>query len=240
MVGAMKPAFYVIAIFVASFLSSVAEGAERRYSLTDFERVQIDGPFQVRLSTGLSTAGSATGSPEALERVSVEVQGSTLRVRPNRSGWGGFPGQSSGPAPVITIRTRTLRAAVVNGSGSLSIDKAAGLRVELTVAGSGRLTVAAVQADNLAITMLGAGKLSLAGKAKQVKAVLQGSPELDAPGLSVDDLQLTTESAGNVALAAVHTAKVRSTGAGDVIITGPAACTVEALGAGTVRCGRTR
>jgi hypothetical protein len=224
-------------LLLALFLSAPAVAAERNYSLTDFDRVRIEGPYQVRLTTGLATGGSASGSQQALEAVSVEVQGSTLRVRPNRSTWGGYPGQSSGPPPVITLRTRNQRAASVSGSGSLAIDKARGLQLDLALAGSGRLSVGALDTDRLTIAMLGSGKMSLAGKAKQLKATIQGSAELDAQGLRADELQLGAETAGPIRLAAGRSAKVKNSGAGDVTIAGSAACSVEALGTGTVRCG---
>jgi hypothetical protein len=232
----MKPALFLLSLVAVS----PAAAAERRYSLTDFERVQLEGPYQVRLTTGLASGGSASGSEQALDRVSVEVQGSTLRIRPNRSAWGGYPGQGPGPPPVIVVRTRALRSASVSGAGSLVVDKARGLRIDLSVAGSGRLAIGNVDADNLGITMIGSGKVSLAGRARQLKAVLQGSAELQAPGLKADDVQITAETAGNVALAASRSVKLRSTGAGDVTISGTAACTVEALGSGTVRCGTAR
>ena len=230
----MRLAPFLLALATATPVAA----AERSYSLTDFERVVIEGPYQVRLTTGLASGGSASGAEQALDRVSVEVQGSTLRIRPSRSSWGGYPGQAAPPPPVILVRTRTLRSAAVNGSGSLTVDKASGLRVDLSVAGSGRLAVASVDTDNLSVTMIGSGKVSFAGRAKQLKAMLQGGAELQGPRLVADDLQLNAETSGNVALAVRRSAKVRSTGAGDVTITGAAAaCTVEALGSGTVRCG---
>jgi hypothetical protein len=233
MVGGMKRALLCL---VAAAMPAAA--AERRYSLTDFDRVQIEGPIRVRLATGLPTSGSATGSQQSLDSISVEVQGSTLRVRPNRSSWGGYPGGTKPPPPLVTISARGLRSATVNGSGGLSVDKARGLRLDLTLTGSGKIAIGAVDVDNLGVTIIGAGTVSLAGRAKQGRIIVQGTGELAAPALRVDDVQATVETAGNVALSAVRSAKVKSTGAGDVTITGSAACTVEALGSGSVRCGR--
>jgi hypothetical protein len=235
MVGGMKRALAFLSLVAAAMPSAAAE---RRYSLTDFDRVLIEGPIQVRLTTGLPTSGSAAGSQQSLDSISVEVQGSTLHVRPNRSSWGGYPGGARPPSPSVTIAARGLRAATVNGSGSLAIDKARGLRLDLTLTGSGGIAIGAVDVDNLGVTMIGAGKVSLAGRAKQARIIVQGSGELAAPALRVDDVQATIETAGNVALTAVRSAKVKSTGAGDVTIAGSAACTVEALGSGAVRCGR--
>jgi len=72
------------------FATSVpAVAAERRYSITDFNRVEVDGPYQVTLTTGGSSSARATGSSAALDRLSIEVMGQTLRIRTNVSSWGG-------------------------------------------------------------------------------------------------------------------------------------------------------
>jgi hypothetical protein len=228
-----------VPIFLALAASAIpAAAAERRYSLTDFERIQIEGPYQVRLATGASTSGRATGSQQALDRVSVEVQGSTLRVRPNRSSWGGYPGKANDPPPTIILATRSLRTATVSGPGSLSVDKVRGLRLDLNLAGSGRIAIGSVDVDNLGLTLLGAGQVALGGRAKQAKLLVQGSASVDGRAFRADDVQLTAETAGTITLAAVRSAKVRSTGAGDVTISGSAACTVDAQGSGSVRCGK--
>lgn len=216
-----------------------AAAAERTYSVTDFDRVQVDGPYRVTLTTSGSTAARAEGSTEALDRVSIDVQGGTLRVRRNRSSWGGYPGESAGPV-TVALTTRDVRNAAVVGSGSLDIDRTRGLRVDLSVSGSGRLSVGAVEADNLVVGLLGGGRIILAGRAKQLRATVQGSGDLAASGLIADDAQIASDTAGNVAVAVAKTAKVTATGAGDVEIIGSPTCTVQAKGSGQVICGSAR
>ncbi|MET1110194.1 MAG: DUF2807 domain-containing protein [Allosphingosinicella sp.] len=216
-----------------------AGAAERTYSVTDFDRLQVDGPYRVTLTTGGGTSARAEGSPEALERVSIDVQGGTLRVRRNRSSWGGYPGENIGPV-TIALTTRDLRNAALVGSGSLDIDRARGLRVDLSVSGSGRLNVASVEADNLVVGLLGGGRIGLAGRTKQLRATVQGSGDLAASGLNADDAQIVSDTAGNVAVAVAKTAKVTAIGPGDVEIIGSPSCTVEAKGSGQVLCGPPR
>ncbi len=216
-----------------------AAAAERTYSVTDFDRVLVDGPYRVTLTTGRGSAARAEGSAEAIDHLSVDVQGGTLRVRRNRSAWGGAPGEGTG-AVAITLTTRDLRNAAVVGSGSLDIDRAKGLRVDLSVSGSGRLTVAAVEADTLMVGLLGGGRITLAGRTKQLKATVQGSGDLAAAGLSADDAQIASDTAGAVAVAVTRTAKVIATGPGDVEIIGSPSCTVQAKGSGQVRCSPAR
>jgi Putative auto-transporter adhesin, head GIN domain len=225
--------------FLALAAAVPAGAAERTYSITDFDRVQVDGPYRVTVTTGRSSGARAEGSTEALDHVSIDVQGGTLRVRRNRSAWGSHPGAGAGPV-TVALTTRDLRNAAVVGSGSLDIDRAKGLRVDLSVSGSGRLNVSAVEADNLIVGLLGGGRITLAGRTRQLRATVQGSGDLAAAGLSSDDAQIASDTAGNVAVAVARTAKVTATGAGDVEIIGSPTCTIEAKGSGRVTCGGAR
>ncbi|HYJ83325.1 MAG TPA: head GIN domain-containing protein [Allosphingosinicella sp.] len=216
-----------------------AQAAERTYSIADFDRVQVDGPYRVTLTAGRSSSARAEGSAEALDQVSIDVQGGTLRVRRNRSAWGGNPAGAAGPV-AVALTTHSLRGAAVVGSGSLDVDSAKGLRVDLSVSGSGRLSVSALDADTLVVGLLGGGRITLAGRAKQLRATVQGSGDLAAAGLSADDAQIASDTAGTVAVAVARTARVTATGPGDVEILGSPTCAVEARGSGQVHCGAAR
>ncbi|HEX8192779.1 MAG TPA: DUF2807 domain-containing protein [Allosphingosinicella sp.] len=214
-----------------------AAGAERRFSVTEFDRIVVEGPYQVRLATGRSPGAAATGSAQALDRVSIDVQGTTLRIRPNRSSWGGYPGAAAGPV-TIELSTRTLRAASVNGAGSLSLGPLRGLlRLDLAVEGSGRIAAPEVQADTLTIGLLGSGRIEVAGRAAQLRASVHGWAELDASALTAQGANISTDTAGRVSATVVREARVNATGIGEVDIAGAAACTVSGLSAGQVRCG---
>jgi formylmethanofuran dehydrogenase subunit C len=178
----------------------------------------------------------ASGSADALDRVSVEVEGRTLRIRANASAWGGTPGQSPGPVR-IDVSTQDLARAALLGSGSLAIDKARGLRLDLALGGNGRLSVGAIDADNLVVDLLGSGQITVAGHAKEIHAVVKGSGDVMASGLAADDVQLTADTAGTVIVGSARSAKIVATGLGDVTVGGTPACTVDNKGAGRVRCG---
>lgn len=226
-----------VAAFVAAAFPASAGAAERRFTVTDFDRVQISGAYQVRLGTGRAASAIATGPRGALDRVSIDVQGRTLRVRPNQSAWGGYPGEQNGPLTIV-LTTQDLRAASVDGAGLLDVDSAKAMRLELIVAGSGRLTVARVQADTLLLTQMGAGTIRLGGNAKSLRAEIHGAGSVEAEGLTADDAQIAADTAGTIKLRVTRAAKITATGSGDVEILGTPACTVKAIGAGQVKCGR--
>jgi hypothetical protein len=227
----------LVATFVLALLIAPAAAADQRVMVTDFDRVQVDGPYQVTLSVGRPSAVTATGSRGGLDRVLIEVQGRTLRIRPNKSAWGGYPGEPAGGLVQIVASTQELRGAAVQGGGSLSIDRAKGLRIDLTVSGSGRLGIAAVAADQLVLNLNGSGKIMLGGGAKQFRAFVSGTGDLDAASFRADNADLVTDTSGAIAFTAVRTAKVRAGGTGEVAIAGTAACTVTGLADYLVRCG---
>jgi hypothetical protein len=226
----------IIAFVAAALSAAPAAAADRAYPVTDFDRIQVEGPFEVTLATGQSSHVRASGAADALERVSIEVEGRTLRIRANASAWGGTPGRSPGPIR-IEASTRELSKASVLGSGSLSIDKARGLRLDLALGGNGRLTVGTLDTDNLIVDLLGSGRITLGGHAKQMHATVKGSGDIIGASLAADDLQLTADTAGTVTLGSARSAKIVATGSGDVTVGGSPACTVDNKGAGRIRCG---
>lgn len=214
-----------------------ASAAEKRFSVTDFDRVQVEGPFTVTLRTGLASGAVAEGGARGLDRVKIEVVGRLLKVKTNISAWGGYPGEQPGPV-TIALTTRDLKGASVRGSGSLGIDKAGGLKFDLSLSGSGSIAIDRLEADRAEVGLLGAGSIRVAGKVKTLKASIQGSGNLDAAKLKVDDADIVAGTSGAIAVEAVRTAKVNAAGAGDVTIAGSPACTVVTRGSGTVICGR--
>lgn len=223
----------------SAFLAAApTSAAERRYTVTEFDRIVVEGPYQVRLSTGRSPGAAATGSEQALDRLSIDVQGGTLRVRPNRSGWGGYTGAAAGPV-VIELSAREVRAASVNGAGSLTLGRLNRLlRLDLSVEGSGRISAPEVQADTLIIGLIGSGRVQVAGRAGELRANVHGWAELDGSALSAQGANIVTDTAGRVSANVAREARVTASGIGEVDIAGAASCTVRGLSAGQVRCGR--
>lgn len=224
-------------LFACAALAAPAAAAERRFTVTDFDRVQVEGPFEVVLVTGKAPSAIATGdSQAALDRVSVDVQGRTLRVRANASAWGGYPGKGAGTARVA-LSTHDLRAVTVAGAGLLDVDRVRAMRFDAALSGTGRLGIGSVESDNLVVGLLGSGTIALAGKAKMLRATVQGAGNLEAEGLVVEDLDLSAATAGIAAVTARRTAKITSHGAGELRISGKPACTVSQRGPGPVACG---
>lgn len=232
MLGGMRASI----LLCLALLAAPAQAAERRYSVTDFDRIEVDGPYVVRVTTGRPSAALATGPQGGIDRLTVEVSGQTLRIRRNRSGWTGNAGGQQGQVE-LEIATRSLRGARIIGPGRLTIDRVSGLRADLSVEGSGELVVGNVATDNLMLRLYGSGRLEVAGRTGRLNAMFEGSGNADASRLLVQDAVVATTSFGTVALNAARTARITANGRGEVIVAGRPACTVLGASADLVRCG---
>lgn len=187
--------------------------------------------------TGKPVSARAAGSEAALERVSIHVDGQTLTIRANPSGWGGYPGRQDTPA-TIALTTPDLATAILLGSGSLAVDRMKAPRVAVTVEGSGRAAVNRIEADAAALAVAGSGGIEAGGHVSQLTALARGAAEIRASGLAAADLTLTSESAGTVSMQASRSAKVDARGVGPIDVAGNAACLVTKTGAGPLKCGK--
>jgi len=223
------------AVLAGAAAAGPAAAAERGFTITSFDRIRVEGPFVVTVATGRPVSARASGDAPALDRIRLRVEGRTLLVRGDES-WGGFPDGRRGPV-TLTLSTPALDTAILLGSGSLAVDRMKAPRVILTVEGAGRVAVDRIEADNLSLAIAGSGRIEAAGTARVGAAVARGAAEIAAPGLTVTDLSLTSETAGAVTIAAARSARVVATGLGPVTVAGTAACEVRQTGTGPLRCG---
>ena len=87
---------FLLASIAIAALASPADAATRNFGITGFEKVRVDGPFKVTLTTGVAPFASASGSPAAIDKVAIEMRGNTLARPRQQSSWGGYPGQDAG------------------------------------------------------------------------------------------------------------------------------------------------
>jgi hypothetical protein len=225
-----------LALLLLALVAAPLSAAERRYPVTDFDRIEVDGPYVVRLTTGRTSLAVANGPQAGLDRLTVEVNGQTLRIRRNRNGWTGTPGGQQGQVEIV-VTARTLRSARLIGPGRLEIDRLTGLRADLGVEGSGELVVNNIATDALNLRLVGAGRLQARGRTGTLNAVFEGSGNVDAGQLLAQDVVVATTSFGTVALNAARTARITANGRGEVTVAGRPACTLLGPSVDLVRCG---
>ncbi|MEO9131581.1 MAG: head GIN domain-containing protein [Sphingomonas sp.] len=236
MIRHLPPFALAFALFVAS---APALAAERTYSIGSFDRIRVEGPFDVRLMTNASPGASAEGDPKATQELDIRVEGTTLIIRAGLSGWGEQPRAGATGAPVISVSTGMIRRVTVIGGGRLTIaGPLRGQRIDLSLTGSGSLAVSGIEADQLFVTLLGSGDIALAGKAAKVNLNTSGPGTIAAARLTASDLILRLDGNGETHATALYTADVTTTGIGAATVYGKPACTVKAVAGGPVSCGQ--
>ncbi|MEK6637789.1 MAG: head GIN domain-containing protein [Pseudomonadota bacterium] len=218
-------------------LASTTHAAERRYSITDFDKIRVVGASRVIITTGRATTVRASADRDALDQLSIESLDRTLTIQPV-GGTVATDARALAKPTTIYITLPLLSTAKLNGPGSISIAALRGIQTDVSLTGSGQISVAKVMADNLNARLSGSGTLTLAGRALKVDANIKGSGSVAASSLNVADLKLMAASSGTIAMSASRAAMVTSTGSGTVTIAGGPSCTVQNIGVGTVTCGK--
>lgn len=224
---------FLLIATAAIALASPASAATRNFGITSFTKVRVDGPYLVRLTPGVAPFAKASGSTTALDRVAVDVQGDTLVVHRDINASSESSGRESEPVEV-SLGTHDLSAAWLNGSGSLTIDRAKGLTFDLSVQGSGVAAVADVAVDQLNVSAIGTASARLSGTAARLTAVARGISSIDASGLVVKDATLGIDGSGTMAANVSNAVKLDASGPATVRLTGKPACTLRVNGAATV------
>jgi len=233
MVRAMNRIGYALIAFAGFAIP--ANAADHNYSVTDFNRVVVTGPYNVQLVVGPASSAVGRGTREALDRVTVDAQGQTLRIQPNHSAWGGTPGADVGPVTIV-LATRNLRSVRAIGPALVDVEGGRGLTVEYVLQGSGRIRATGTAFDNVSLGLLGSGRIEIAGTARALVADVQGTGDVDASHLAAQNATLNTTTIGDVALNVNGPVTVNANGLGNVAVTGRAVCTIRGPGAGQVRC----
>lgn len=218
-----------------TLLSVPAAGAERTVGVGSFDRLRIDGAFDVRIVTGRSPRASLSGDAGALDLVDLRVDGTTLRLR-RRSDTS--PSVRAAAMPVVvTLSAPKLVSASILGSASLQVTGMRTERADLSVAGGGTIAVDGLRAEQANASIVGNGRITLSGRAMHVRLSTNGPGAIDAAKLVADDLVVRLDGPGETNAQARYVAMVSTTGLGRVVVSGKPKCTVRAPAGGAVLCG---
>lgn len=225
----------ILALLVLASLPVAAAqpAAKRNYSVTSFDRIRVDGPYEVKLRTNVAPFARASGTQSSIDGVSVGVEGRTLVVRKGSNGWGGYPGEDRGPV-TIEVGTHELQSAYINGAGALDIDRVRGLGFSVDINGPGMARIEAADVDQLKIGITGAGTARVAGRAKKLTAIVRGTSSFEAENLKSNDAVIGAEGPSVVRASVSNSAKVDASGLASVTLTGSPACELNTKGSAKV------
>ena len=217
-----------------------AMGAERGYSVTDFDKIDVFGPVRVIVEAGRGATARASGTQDGIDRLSVQVRSRRLYIRPVKTRWTGSP--RAGETGIVTVRitTHSLRDVVVTGTAQTEVDVLRGATVSLISSGSATITVKRVEADRAAFSLDGSGAIRAGGKAQIATISNKGTGLIDTSVMVASDLTLASSSAGETRAFANRSAKITAWGQGSVTVEGPASCTVTNPAGTIVSCGTAR
>lgn len=209
----------------------------RTFAVGGFERIEVAGPFDVNVTTGAQPSVAARGPGQLLEKMVVEVEGNTLKIRPERQrNWFGNGFRWTGAKAVVTISAPSLSGAAIAGSGNMRINRISGRSFSGEIAGSGNLSIGELRVQDLRMEIAGSGEASAAGQAAQARYEIAGSGDIQAGRVQSDEIRVEIAGSGNVEANARSTARVDIAGSGDVRVTGGARCSISKAGSGNVVC----
>lgn len=206
---------------------------DRSYALGAFDKIEVAGPYDVKIVTGGQPGATAKGGSALLDETDVLVEDGTLKIVPKKHKGIRFSWRS-GKAE-FTVTTAALRKAGIAGSGNIDVDKVAG-DFDGDVAGSGALKIAATNGGVLKFSIAGSGGITASGAADSVDLNIAGSGDIDTSAVKARTAEVSIAGSGNVRAQASDTAKVSIMGSGDVDIGGGAKCSVSKAGSGNVSC----
>lgn len=213
-------------------IAGSGSGDHRTYKVEGFTTVALAAAGDVDVRVGPAYSVTATGAPEALDKLKVTRDGDTLKLARQRGvTWG-----NSGKVH-FTVTMPRIQGADIGGSGTITVDRVEGERFEGNIGGSGTLDIRGLNVRKVAFAIGGSGDVAAAGRAGELEVSIGGSGKVRAQPLRSESADITIAGSGNIATTVTRQAEVTILGAGDVVITGGAQCKVTKMGAGNVRCG---
>jgi hypothetical protein len=228
----IRPALLLLALAAVPALA-----AEKRVGVGSFDRVRVNGPFEVTYTTG-SPGARLSGDRQAIDRVDLRVDGTTLTIRRISQGGDERTAAAGGEPVKVTLSSPSLTSAAVFAGGRLTATRVTGTRIDLSISGSGTVAVADAVADQVNATVIGTGTVTLAGRAARARYVMNGAGRIDAGKLNAGIVSVLLDGPGEIKAQARYDATVTNTGLGAVSIAGTPKCTVRARAGGPVACGR--
>lgn len=230
----------LVAFSVLALGAQGASAAERRFTLSAFDKVRIEGDVAVEITSDAAPFALASGDPRALETLSLKVQGGTLYIRRARTN---APierrKQAASPdaLPLVRLSARAVQSLTLLGHGSARLDRLAGASPSATMDGDGSVEIGAVEAKALAMNVNGRGSLKIGGRAKHARAVMLGEGLIEGAGLTLASLDLIGEGPVRARLTVDGPALVAMKGGATIAIGGAPVCTIRQTGLNEIVCG---
>ena len=220
------------------FVPAAAAADERHVGLGSFERLRINGAFEVTVTTGGSPGAQVIADRDTIGDIDLHAEGPTLTIRRVIAGrWGERPRGAAATPVRIVLTTPRLASVTVIGGSRVAVSRLSGTRIDLSATGTGSIAAGAVQGDRVDVQLIGEGRIALAGRVPTARLLANGAGTIDAARLDAGDLTVHLDGQGTVSARARFTAQVSSTGLGTITVAGQPKCRVTAAAGAPVTCG---
>lgn len=221
------------AAVVAACLASSAQAAERKFMVSSFDKLIVEGDLNVQLTTGKAPSAVASGEKRAVDTVNIERSGNTVTVRYRPSA---VTRSNAGPV-TVALTTHNIGTIILRGSAVMTADtvKAPNSRVEII--GAGSLTINDIKSDKLISIVQGSAKFAIAkGAVATGDMLIDGAADIAAPDLIFNELRLIQNGQAKSLLRAERKVEISTAGSGSVEILGKATCFIREAGNAKIRC----
>lgn len=194
------PALCAVSFLALPPAALAGSGVTQELSLRDFDRIEIEGVFDVEVEVGKKFSVVISGPADELDRVKAEVEGGTLVLGQKKKKRGVF-GFNTG---VTDVRAR------------ISMPDLTGL----DIAGVVDVEVRGIRSDDLRVDVSGVGQVALAGRCGTLTVDLSGIADLDARDLHCRAVGIDVSGLGDASVHASDAVNAEVSGIGSVDVHG--------------------
>lgn len=199
---------------------------EQRYTIADFDRLDIGDAMVVTVTRGNIFAVSAQGDRRNLDDLEISKAGNTLITRFTKN-------RNRKHTTYITISMPSLLSANFYGASNASISGFEEKTLAINLSGASYAQVDVISEINT-INLSGASNLSLSGNSERVISELSGASLLKAYQMDVDDFNIVASGSSHAYVKANSTLVAEASGASSILYRGDAIVTAKTTGSSSI------
>jgi len=212
-----------------SYTDASKKHVSEQRSITAFNKLHVNGPFEVVLVKDKQTTLTIDGAENIVPLITVDVKDNTLTIA-LKDGLKIKPSKYN----KITIKVpfTALNEISLYGSGNISSKRTIDTNLDIKFNGSGSIKLV-LYSPKTNVNMVGSGSVMLSGYSEMVSCKLTGSGSILAKDLQSDDADVMLMGSGNIKVATNKSIKGRINGSGSVAFSGePAGQDLMRIGSG--------
>lgn len=206
-------------------LSGSGNIVSQEFSVSDFDRVEIDGAWDASITVGETRSVVVHTDDNLMEHVSVDVDGNQLKIDLTRS-W--VSGTTS-----ISISVPQLDRLDVNGAADVVIKGLHGNEFTADLGGASTVVIDGA-VNNLEIDANGALTVAAIGQSDSADLEINGAANIDLSGWTTDSASVDINGASDVVLTGAKSVSGSINGTGDLTVNRDAFIDVRTSGVSDV------